>query len=110
LQALGPGPELALLEGVVEAHHRHRVDHRGEQRDGRGRPHRARGRVGGDELGELLLDGPQRPDELVVLGVADDRVVELVVAPVVLGDLGAEPDRALLDLLVGHAPQCTDRP
>ena len=47
-QALGPGPQVRLLEGVVEAHHGTPVPDGLEQPRGR-RADRLRGRVGGDE-------------------------------------------------------------
>ena len=53
-----PGPELGLGEGVVEAHHRRPGG--GPRRRGRGRrPDRLGRRVGGHELGMVLLDRPQ---------------------------------------------------
>ena len=105
VQPLDPGPQLVLAEHVVEAHHRHPVHDRGEHRGLRGAADLLGRRVGRDELGELLLERPQLADQLVVLGVADGRVVELVVAPVVLGDLRAQLRGPLLDLPVGHAPE-----
>src|SRR5581483_3675268 len=56
-------------------------------------------RVLGDELGVLGLELEEAPDETVVLGVGDLRLVELVVTPVVVPDplpefvdLGADVD------------------
>src|SRR5581483_1364123 len=45
-----------------------------------------RRRVLGDELGMLGLELEEAPDEGVILGVGDLRLVELVVAPVVVPD------------------------
>jgi hypothetical protein len=56
-----------------------------------------RGAVGGDELGKLLLQPPKLPHELVVLGVGDLRLVQDVVAVVVMVDLLAK----LLDAALG---------
>ncbi len=83
LQALAPGGEIVEVEGVVERQHRHQVGHRAE-RDRTAGP--LRRRVLGDELGMLGLELEEAPDEGVVLGVGDLRLVELVVAPVVVPD------------------------
>jgi hypothetical protein len=110
VQALDPPAQLVLAEHVVEAHHRHRVLDRREHGGDGGAADLLRGRVGRDELGELLLERLELAEQLVELGVADDGVVELVVAPVVLGDLGAELRSARLDLLVGHEAEVNERP
>jgi hypothetical protein len=54
-------------------------------------------RVGRDELGVVALEPAQLVEQRVVLVVADDRVVEDVVAPAVLAQLGAELLGALDD-------------
>ena len=88
-QPVGPGLELLGAEGVVEAHHGHPVDDRGEEGRGR-RPDRRGGRVGDHQLGMLVLDGTELADQVVVLGVGDLGVVEAVVALVVVGDEGPQ--------------------
>ncbi len=60
----------------------------------------------------LLLQRLQLADEIVVVGVGDRGVVELVVAPVVLGDLCSQCARPLLDLQISHqriVPRRSDR-
>src|SRR3954447_23175208 len=47
-------------------------------------------RVGREQLGVLGLDPAQLVEQRVVLVVADDRVVEDVIAPAVLAQLGPE--------------------
>ncbi len=81
----GPGLQLLGAEGVVEAHHGHPVGDRGEQ-GRRGRSHRGGGRVGHDQIGMVGFDGPQLPNQGVVLGVGDLGVVETVVPVVVITD------------------------
>ena len=88
-QPVGPGLELVGAEGVVQAHHRHPVGHRGEQGRGR-RSDRRGGRVRDHQVGMFGLDAPQLPHQGVVLGVGDLRVVEPVVAVVVVGDQGPQ--------------------
>src|SRR5690606_22680704 len=64
------------------------------------RSHLLRGRVGDDQVGMLLLERAQLPHEVVVLGVADSRRVENVIAMVGLTDLFPEFGDARLE--VGH--------
>jgi hypothetical protein len=90
LDASAPRHQFGVGEGVVEALHRHPVHDLGEG-GGHMPTHLLRRRVGRDEVGVLLLQRPQLPDEGVVVGVGDDRLVEVVVAAVVLPDLGAQP-------------------
>ena len=59
---------------------------------GGGRADSLRGRVGGDELGVLLLERLQLVEEDVIRGVGDLGVVEDVVAVVVVRD---EPPQLL---------------
>ena len=88
--AAAPRHQLRLVEGVVEALHRHPVRHLGERR--RGSPAGTlRGRVRRDEVGVLLLQGAQLADQRVELGVGDGRLVEIEVAMLMLADLGPEP-------------------
>ncbi len=77
LQPLAPRLEIRDVECVIERQHRHQV---GDRAEGGRAPRPLRRRVGGDQLGVLGLQGQQPPHELVVLGVGDLRLVELVVA------------------------------
>ena len=67
------------------------------------------GRVLG-QLGVLLLERPQLPDEVIVVGIGDDRRVADVVPLVVLEDLVAQrrgpPDHVVGDG-VAHSGECT---
>ena len=65
--------------------------------------HALRRAVGRHQLGVLLLDREQLALELVELGVGDDRVVEDVVAVIVLRDLLAQLPEALLRFLLRHS-------
>jgi len=84
-----PGVELDQLlvgEGVGEAEHLDPVGHRPELlRGGAGHPRRRR--VGGPQRRKLGLDGLELTDQRVVLGVAELRVIQDVVAVVGPGDL-----------------------
>ncbi len=90
LHARPPRLELGRRERIVEALHRHLVDDLGE-RGRRLATDLLGGRVGGDEVGVLLLQGAQLHHQRVVVGVGDDRVVEVVVATVVLAELASQP-------------------
>ncbi len=93
-----PGAQLLLGAGVCERQHRDLVADLRQRRD-RLAAHALRGRVGRDELGVGGLDRAQLVEQRVVLVVADRRVVEDVVAPAVLVQLGAQLGRAAPDLL-----------
>ena len=80
--AVGPGLQLGLVVGVVDAAHRHRVLHSLEARDGLA-PHAVRGRVGVVQLRVLLLKSGQLPEQRVERGVGDLRPRLHVVEPVV---------------------------
>jgi hypothetical protein len=88
LDAGAPRQQLVDVEGVVEAQQGDAVGDRREQRR-RGGADELGGRVRDDQLGELGLELPQLSRHGVVVGVADRRFVELVVEPVVVGDLGS---------------------
>ena len=96
--ALTPGGELVGAHRVVEAHHRHRVDDRGEQA-ARGAADGLARRIDDDELGMVGLELAQLTDEQVVVAVGDLRVVELVVAAVVVGDQLAQRRHAGGDVI-----------
>ena len=63
-----------------------------------------RRRVGGAELGPLLLDGLELAQPLVEVGVGQGRVVEHVVAPAGVLDLFRQPLMRLARLLQEHGP------
>jgi hypothetical protein len=79
LGAPAPGGQLLGGEGVVQRQHRHPVPHRRERRRLR-RPHHLGGRVGGAQVGVVVLEPLELPQQLVVLGVGDVGVAEDVVA------------------------------
>ena len=81
-----PARELLVGEGVVEAHHRLEVVHGGELGGDRAAD-LLRRRVGGAQLGELLLELLQPAHPVVEVGVGQRRVVEHVVAPAGVLDL-----------------------
>jgi hypothetical protein len=74
---------------VVERQHRDRVLHRAEPLGWLG-AHALGGRVGGDAIGVPRLQLHQLAVQAVVVGVRDDRVVEHVVAVIVLSQLFLE--------------------
>ena len=81
-----PGGQLIIVEGVAEAEHRQRMDDLAEL--GRGCPTDALGRrLRRDELGVRGLQRLELAHEPVILGVADERTIEDVVAVVVEVDL-----------------------
>ena len=82
LEAGAPGHELLQLEGIVQRHHPNGVLDRGEG-GGRRAADILRRRVGRGQVRELGLQGLQLTNEGVEVGVADQRVVERVVALVV---------------------------
>jgi hypothetical protein len=82
--------ELFARRHVLEREHRMAVARRLELRERRG-PDPLRGRVGGAQLGMLVFQLLEAAEERVVLGVGHERVVEDVVAVVVLLDLAAQP-------------------
>ena len=84
-QPLTPGPELVLVEGVVQAHHGHSVAHLREETRGGGAD-RLRGRVRRGQIRVALLETPQLDDEAVILGIGDPRGIEDVVQLVVVDD------------------------
>ncbi len=90
-----PGPQLLLVAGVAEREHLLGVLDLGKALKRR-RPDALRGRVGRAHLGVLRLDRPQLVEQRVVLVVADRRVVEDVVAAVVLRQLLPQLSGALL--------------
>ena len=83
LEPLPPRLEVGEVECVIKREHRHQVGHRAE-RDGAAGP--LGRRVLRHQLGVLGLEGQEPPDELVVLGVGDLGLVELVVPGVVVPD------------------------
>ena len=86
--------------GVVEAHHGRRVAHLGEFRGGRA-SHALRRGVGRDELRMLEFEFLQALHQLVELEVGDLRIVEHVVAVLVVADFVAQLGNFLLDVF-GH--------
>ena len=86
--AVEPGVQLLDAEGVVEAHHRRPVLHRGEQHR-RCPPTRRVGESAVTSSG-WASSSTAAPDQGVVVGVADLGGVELVVAVVVVRDQAAE--------------------
>ena len=107
---LPPCRQLVLGHRVVEAHHRHAVDDRGEEHARRA-PDGLTGRVRDDQLRVGRLEIAQLPHEQVEVAVGDLRVVELVVAAVVVGDELAQGGDALGHVLrrcrvLAHAPKC----
>ena len=70
-------------------------------------PPRGGGRVRGGELRVLVLDALELVEEPVVLRVGHVRVVQHVVAVVVVGDLLAQLGGPAFDVLRGH--QCPSR-
>ncbi len=92
-----PRPQLLLAARVGEREHRLQVRDLVEAVE-RLAAGALRRRVGGEQLGVLGLDAAQLVEQRVVGVVADDRVVEDVVAPAVLAQLVAELRRAPPDL------------
>jgi hypothetical protein len=91
---LHPRPQLRLRAGVGQREHRLQVRDLLEPADRRAADPLG-GRVGRDELRVLGLDRAQLVEQLVVLLVADDRVVEDVVALPVVDELLAQLGGAL---------------
>jgi hypothetical protein len=89
-----PHPQLLLRARVRERQHRLQVADLLELGDGLG-AHALCGRVRRAQLRVLGLDPPQLVEQRVVRVVPDDRVVEDVVAVVVLGQLAAQLHRAV---------------
>ena len=83
------GAQLLLAERVVERQHRHLVHH-GAEAGARGARDALRGRVGRDERGIGRLERAQLLHQAVVLGVRYQRIIEHVVAVVMLRDLRAQ--------------------
>ncbi len=96
------GLHVLLREGVVEREHRNLVHDLAETAARRSR-HALRGRVGRDELGMRRFQRAQFQHQPVVLGVGNQRIIEHVVAVVVLCNLRAQLRRARRRLL-RHAP------
>ncbi len=105
LGALVPGEELLLVEGVGQAEHRCAVLYDAERLDGRS-PDALGRRVGRDQLGMGRLQLDEAAHEPVVLGVADDRLGEHVVAVVVVVYFRPE----LLDLVLNCGQVVHRRP
>ena len=93
--------DVLFRERIVERQHRHRVPHLGEARRRR-RADTLRQAFERAQLREARLDRGVALPQPVVFGVRDRRRVVLVVAPVVLGDLGREPRVLGLRLLFGE--------
>src|SRR5262249_7867143 len=86
LHSLRPGPELVLVARVPQGEHRlvwldllELVE--------RGAPDPLGGRVRSEQLRMFLLDSLELAEQVVVLGIRDLRVVQHVVAAVVVSDL-----------------------
>ena len=84
-QTLLPCFEILQVLHVVEREHSLAVGHRGEQ-IGCGAPEPLRGRVRCHQLGMLGLDGLQLTEQRVELDVCDLRIIEDVVAVVVVAE------------------------
>src|SRR5439155_8715899 len=78
LDAYDPRFQLLARERVIEREHARAMLH-GSEQVGRGPADALRGAVGGDELGELLLETRQLAHQLVVFGIGDLRIVQDVV-------------------------------
>ncbi len=96
LDTLVESAQLAFVEGVSEAEHGPAVANGGELLQGR-RADALGGGVGCDQLGVGFLQLLELAKEAVVVGVADLRGVEDVVAVVVVLELAAQ----LLDSIAG---------
>src|SRR5581483_2747231 len=100
--ALVPGTKLVFGEDVPQAEHGHRVDHDLERLERRAAD-TLRRRVRRLELRVILLQRAQLPHELIELGIRDLRLVERVIAVVVVFDLAAQVLNPPLDpLLIVH--------
>ena len=102
-----PGAELLLVAGVRQRVHRLQVPSGLELVERRG-THALGRRVGRQELGVLDLEVAQLVQQRVVVGVRDVRVVEDVVAAVVVLDLAPQLGGALLRGLLGR--RCLTQP
>src|SRR5215210_201920 len=100
LHALRPGAELVLVPRVGEREHRLVVGDLLELVE-RLAADALRRRVRREQLGMIFFDPSQLAQQVVVVGVGDLRVVEDVVAVVVVGDLPPELLGSLLDGLCG---------
>ena len=116
LDPLRPGAQLVLVAGVGEREHRLVVLDLLELVQ-RLPADPLRRRVRGEQLGVGLLDLPQLAQQVVVVGVGDRRVVEHVVAVIVLRrSLAARSSSAarffapLAGLTAGWGPRCLRRP
>ena len=90
--------DVFLGEGIVEREHRHRVPDLGEARRRR-RADALRQAFAGVELRKPSLDRSIAPAQLVIFGVRDGRRIVLIIAPIMLGELGREPRVLGLGLL-----------
>ena len=96
-----PGGQFVEVEGVSQAEHRARMLDLGEGR--RRLPSDSlRRRIGGEQLRVFRLDLPQFAQQEVVLPVADYRVVQRVVAMIVVVKLAPQLLGALCGAGVGH--------
>ena len=95
-------PQFLLGEGIVEALQGHLVDHLGK-----GVVHRPanflRGGIRRDQFGILPLQGLQLAVELVILKVADLRVVLRIIFPAVVADLLPQLRQPALCFLFFHS-------
>ena len=88
--AVAPGGQLLVVEGVVERQQRRGVAHRREQRGDRDAAHALGRRIGRQQLGVPLLERVELAHQLVEVGVGDLGRVEHVVAVGVVIDLRAQ--------------------
>ena len=93
--------DVVVRKRIVEREHRHRVPHLGEA-PGRRDADLQRQAFQRAQVGKALLDRAVALAQRVVLGVRDRRRVVLVVALVVLADLGMQPRVLGLGLLFGE--------
>ena len=93
--------DVFLRKGIVERQHRHRVAHLGKARRRRGADP-LRQAFKRAQLRKARLDRVIALAQRVVVRVGNGRRVVLIIAPVVLGDLGFEPRVLGLGLLFGE--------
>jgi hypothetical protein len=100
--ALVEGLDLLALHQRIEREHGREVTHLLEG-GAQAAAHAQRRRIGRAEVRVLFLERLELAEELVILRVRDGRLVEHVVAVVVLADRGGQLRDALLRLGARHA-------
>ena len=99
-----PVAQLLFAVGVVEREHRRGVRHLDEAL-ARLAAHPLGGRIGGDQLGMLGFERLEFVHQPVEFGVADLRIVEHVIAVLVIADLVAQRFDLLLHIFAGGHEQ-----